>query len=224
MTTSYIPPRDADFNVWISNFSAVGAATPSVFGLTTAQVTAIGGVTSSFSAALLLSSDPSTRTPVTVAAKDTARANAELIVRPIAVTISRNAGISNGHKAAIGVTIPIVSPSPVPAPVTAPSIILQSAVIGLLNLAFRDSTSPTVRAKPVGVVGCEVWASVGTVPATDPSQCSFSGIFTKTPLQLPTGPQGGKVVTVFARWSNRSGPGGVAAVGPWSGPLTTYSL
>ena len=224
MSTPYIPARDADFDTWLLNFSTVGAAAPATYGLSGGQVTAIGGVQTAFASAYLLAIDPSTRTPVTVAAKDTARANAEAVVRPIAVTISLSAAISNGEKAAIGVTIPSVVPSPVPPPVTAPSILLQSAVIGLLNLAFRDSTSPTVRAKPAGVIGCEVWASVGTVAAIDPSQCAFVGMFTKTPLQLPTGAVGGKVVTVFARWANRSGAGGVAATGPWSGALTTHSL
>lgn len=224
MSTSYIPPRDADFELWLSNFRAVVAASPTAYGVTTAQVTALTAVSTTFSSALTTSTDPATRTPVSVAAKDTARVNAEAIARPIAVSISRNQGISDAFKAAAGVTIAIISPSPVPAPVTAPSIILQSAVVGLLNLAFRDSTSPTVRAKPVGVVSCEVWASVGTVASTDPSQCRFMGLFTKTPLQLPTGVEGGKVVTVFSRWSNRSGPGGVASVGPWSARLTTFSL
>lgn len=224
MSTPYIPPKDADFNSWLLNFSNVAVANPSNYGLSGGEVTAITGVQSAFYSAYALAINPATRTSVTVAAKDVARINAESVVRPLAVRISKSAAVTNGDKAAIGVTIPSLVPSPVPPPVTAPAIILESAVIGLLNLAFRDSTAPLVRAKPVGVIGCEVWASVGTVAATDPAQCAFFGMFTKTPLQLPTGPAGGKVVTVFCRWSNRSGVGGVAAVGPWSSPLVTHSL
>lgn len=224
MSTPYLPPQDALFLLWLANFSSVAAASPVIYGLNGGQVTAIQTADIDFAAAYTLAIDPGTRTPTTVAAKDTARTNAEAVVRPICVTISRSAAISNGDKTSIGVTVPTVVPTPVPAPVTAPVIALSSAVVGLLNLFFRDSTSPTVRAKPSGVKGCELWASVGTVPAVSPQQCSFMGMFTKTPLQLPTGLVGGKVVTVFARWANGSGPGGVASVGPWSAPLTTFSL
>jgi hypothetical protein len=91
-------------------------------------------------------------------------------------------------------------------------------------MQFRDSTDPERRAKPIGVIGCELWASTGAAFATDPAQCSFVGMFTRTPLQMPTGAEGGKKVTVFARWVNRSGPGGHSATGPWSTPLQAFSL
>jgi hypothetical protein len=146
-------------------------------------------------------------------------------VRPYAIAIRNNSGVSNLDKVAVGVTVPDITPTPIPAPATAPALILVLAQVGLHELQYRDSLSPLVKRKPFGVIGCQIWRAVGTVAATDPAQAVYYATATKTPfLSQFTGSEAGKHCTYFGRWANRSGPSGIADVGPWSVPMTVIVL
>jgi len=216
MATTYIPARDVDFNDWLLNFSTLLTAAPATYGLSAPDAVIVAGQQTAFSAALALATNPATRTSVTVASKDAARASAEAIVRPYAVNISLNPAVTNGNKVAIGVTVRSNIPTPIPAPVTPPSIQLVSATPLVQQLQVRQVGS-TSKAKPAGCIAIEIARSVGTVPATDPAQLTIIGQYGKTPLiQNFTEPDQGKIVTYAARYRTRSGPAGVSQAGPWS--------
>jgi hypothetical protein len=174
-----------------------------------------------FSAALTASTDPSTRTPVTVAAKDAARASAEFIVRPYAVQISLNPSVTNGDKVSIGVTVRSNTPTPIPAPVT-PCVIALLSATPLVHQLQITPLGASNKAKPQGCIAIEVARSVGTVAATDPNQLAIVGQYGKTPLiqSFLAGDQG-KICTYAARFRTRSGPAGVSQAGPWSA-LTSF--
>lgn len=212
----YIPKSDSGFASWLSNFSALLTASPTTYGLSAPDAVVVAAENTAFQSALTAASDPTTRTSVTVAAKDAARATAESIVRPFAVSISLNATVSNGDKTAIGVTVRSTTPTPIPAPVAVPSIELIKATPLVQQLQIRQ-TGSTSKAKPAGAVSIEVARSIGTVPATDPDQLQIVGQYGKTPLlqNFVAGNQG-KVVTYAARYRTQSGPGGVSQAGPWS--------
>ena len=217
----YIPQPDAEFSAWLLNFATLLVASPTTYGLSSTEATATAAVNTTFQAAYTAAIDPSTRTPVTVQAKNDARAQAEATVRPYAVDISRNPAVQNEDKTAIGVNLPNSIRTPIPAPVTAPNAELVGSMPGVHRLQIRDSATPTTKAKPPGVTGCEIWVNVGTVAATDPAQAALKRISTKTPTQLDyASDQRGKIATYFLRWVTRSGPGGVAQTGPWSAPQT----
>lgn len=219
MATSYIPAKDADFNSWLTNFSALLTATPLVFGLTAPDAVSVDTVKDAWATAYTAATDPGTRTSATVAAKDAARASAEAVVRPLAVRISLNPSVTEENKIAIGVTVRAFPPSPIPAPVVAPVISHVSSAPGLTRLAFK-ATGAAGKAKPFGAIGVEIYRSVGTVPAVDPAQATFVGTYTKTPFaQVFMAGDAGKTATFFARFVTRSGPAGVAQAGPWSAPL-----
>lgn len=212
----YLPTKDVDFNNWLTNFSTLLTAAPATYGLAAPDAVAVAAQQSAFAAALTAATDPGTRTSVTIAAKDAARASAEFVVRPFAVAISLNASVDNADKTAIGVTVRSVTPTPVPAPVAVPSIELVKATPLIQQLQVRQVGS-TSKAKPAGVIAIEIARSIGTVAATDPAQLSIVGQYGKTPLlqSFGSGDQG-KVCTYAARYRTRSGPGGVSQAGPWS--------
>lgn len=219
MANPYLPAADASFDVWLLNFSLKLTAAPADFGLLAADATAVAGVTTTWSAAYLEAVTPATRTPVAIAAKDTARASAEAMVRPYASRISVNPAVTDANKILIGVTVRNTVPTPIPPPTTAPSLTLNSAISGVQTLAFAQPAA-LGKAKPYGVIGVQLFASIGTVPATDPDQAIFVSQVTKSPTVQTFAPSEiGKKVTWFARWVTRSGPGGIAQVGPWSDPL-----
>lgn len=217
----YIPAKDADFDAWLLNFTTLLTAAPITYGLTAPDAVTCAAQYTAWHPAYLAATDPGTRTPVTVAAKDAARVTAEQVIRPYAQEISKNAAVATGDKVAIGVNLPNNSPVPIPPPVTFPQLSFRSAEPLVHILQWQDSGLGTGKQKPFGAIGCELYRAVGTVPAVDPLQAVYSGTFTKSPLRSTFEPtQVGKLCTYFARWITRSGPGGVAQVGPWSAPLT----
>lgn len=221
----YIPPTDADFDAWLLNFTTLLTAAPATYGLTAPDAVACAAQYTAWHPAYLLAIDPSTRTSVTVAAKDAARVTAEQVLRPFAIQISLNQAVLPGDKVAIGVNLPNNTPVPIPPPLTFPQLSFRSAEPLVHILQWQDSGLGTGKKKPFGAIGCELYRSIGTVPATDPDQADYSGTFTKSPLRSTFTPaQVGKVCTYFARWITRSGPGGVAQTGPWSAPLTVSVL
>lgn len=220
MAVPYIPNKDADFNDWITNFSTLITANPTNYGLVAGDATIIAAVKTTWSAAYLAATNPTTRTSATIATKDGARASAEATCRPYAIRIRNNSSVSDALKIGVGVTVPNTTPTPIPAPVTAPANSLVSAIPLDTTLAYKEVGS-LGKAKPFGAIGVQVYRAVGTVAAVDPDQCDYVGTATKTPYhQTFDAADQGKVCTIFTRFSTRSGPGGVSQVGPWSSPLT----
>lgn len=217
---SYIPPRDADFDTWLQNFSALITAAPATYGLAAPDAVIIAAAYASWHPAFVLATDPVTRTSPTVAAKDAERAAATATVRPYAVQISRNAAVSDLDKVAVGVNLPNNAPVPIPPPATYPIPGLRSAAPLTHLLGYQDSGAPSGKSKPYGVIGAEVYRAIGTVPAVDPGAATYWGTVTKAPFTSPfQAGDVGKVCTYFLRWTTRSGPSGVAQKGPFSAPL-----
>lgn len=216
----YIPAKDADFDSWLLNFSALLTATPLAFGLTAPDAVEVAAVTTTWTTAYAAATNPATRTSPTVAAKDAARVAAEATVRPFATAISRNDAVTNANKVAIGVNLPNNAPVPIPPPTTAPALELKQGQPLAHVLAYKDTDLGNTKAKPYGSIGVQLWRNVGAVPATDPAQCTYQGTWTKSPNRSEFEPsQQGKIATYFARFVTRSGAGGVAYTGPWSAPL-----
>lgn len=224
MSANYIPTSFSGFDGWLTNFSALLTAAPTDYGLVSGNAVTVAAQQVAYHAAYIAANDPSTRTSPTVAAQLAARQLAELIVRPFAVLISQNPAVSDELKSDIGVTVRAVVRTPVPAPTTSPALALVSAMPGVLNVDYRDSTTPMSKAKPAGVIGMQVYLAVGTVPAVDPAQTTYRNVVTKSPTQIDTTGNAGKVYTIFSRWVTRGGVGGQAYTGPWSAPLVTNAV
>jgi hypothetical protein len=219
-STSYLPATFVGFADWLANFSTLLTASPTTYGLTPTDATAVAAQNTSYQAAYTAASDPTTRTSVTVAAQSAARTAAEAVVRPLAVSISLNSGVTDDDKVAIGVTVRKMVPTPVPPPLTFPTLSLVAGAHLQHTLTYRDSATPTSKAKPPGVTGIEIWRSVGAVPSTDPSQATFYTRWTKAPnVSTFDPPDVGKVCTYWARWVTQGGPGGAQQSGPWAPPL-----
>lgn len=217
----YIPAKDAEFQAWLLNFSTLLTATPVVYGLLAGDAVIVAGLYTQWNAAYEVASSPGTRTAPTIAAKDAARAEATSKVRPYAQQIRLNAAVSNEDKLAIGVNLVNNTRPPIPAPSMAPALAFESATPFVQTLRYSNPEEPDGKAKPVGAIGVEIHRAVGTVAAVDPDQARYIGTVTKSPFrQTFVAGEVGKQATYFARYVTRSGPGGVASVGPWSAPLT----
>lgn len=216
---SYVPPKIADFALWLDNLASLVAANPTDYGLVTGDATIISGANTSFQGAYAISSNPSTRTSGAVANTNAARLAATGTVRPYCQQISKNMGVSDSLKLGIGLNLPNNAPVPVPPITDVPQLIQLPSAAGVTVWGYKQGGSSSGKAKPFGAAGLEIWRNVGTVAATDPAQCSLMATVTKSPQQFSNDPAvPGKVMTFFARWTTLSGPAGQAQKGPWSLP------
>lgn len=216
----YIPPKDADFDAWIENFSSLITAAPATYGLTSGDATAIAGVTTSWSDAYALVTSPSTKTATTVQAKNVARITALNTVRPYAQTIGLNAGVSADNKVALGLNPRTSTPIPITTPTTYPTLTVANALPLQHVLRYRDQmASPSVKAKPYGVIQIQLYGTASVTPITDPSLLALQQVTTKSPLlqAWPSGDTGQKAYYA-ARWVTRKG-----LVGPWS-PIVSFTI
>lgn len=212
MTTPYIPAKDAQFLAWLDNFDDLTSVNFAAYGLSGGEAASITTVRTDFDNAYATASNPATRTPVTVALKDTQKATALATVRPLAQKIRNNPAVSDMTRVALGLTVPDTAPSPIPAPTTFPLLDILRATPGQHWLQYRDSATPTTKAKPFGATQMELWSTIGTVAAPTPVAATFLGLVTKSPVSVVLNPGDvGKVATYFARWSTQRG-----LVSPWS--------
>lgn len=213
MSTPYIPPKDADFANWVSNFSTMITASPTTYGLVAADAVTIAAVQSAFATAYSAAINPSTRTPTTVQAKNVAKLNALSTCRPYAQQIANNAGVSSANKIALGLNPRTNPPTPITAPTTNPVVSVPSMINLGHILRYRDSlASPSVKAKPAGAVAMELRCSVSATPLTNPDTLAYVGLVTKAPFtQTFSSGDIGKQAYYAGRWVTRKG-----LVGPWS--------
>lgn len=216
MATNYIPNKDADFDNWLDNFSSLITAAPAVYGLIAADAVIIAAQQVAFEVAYTAAINPATRTPQTVQAKDTAKANSLAVVRPYSQRIANNAGVSSANKIALGLNPRTNSPTPVPAPNTTPDLTVQGVSSAGVILRYRDSVAaPKIKAKPFGATALDlrVVAGSGTPTATVDVSSPTAGLFTKSPMMINTGTAtAGTVLNFAGRWVTRKGLAG--AFGP----------
>lgn len=214
--SSYIPSRDADLGQWAANFSTLVSASPALYGLTAGDAATIATYVNAFTAALAVVNNPATKTKATVANKDGAKAAMLDIVRPYAITVRNNNGVSNSDKTALGLTLPDQTPSPIPAPVTAPLLNVIGATPGVHTLRYADANTPDKRSKPAGAIGLQLFVAIASGVINDPAVAPFRAFVTRQPYGINFNPaDNGKIATYFARWQNRKGE-----VGPWSNAVS----
>lgn len=205
-TASYIPPKDADFLAWALNFSTLITATPTAFGLIAGQATTYATLYATFNTALAAASNPATRTKVTVAAKNVARAALERNTRLLAGVVQGFPTITPSQLASLGLTVRSPARPPIPVPTTAP--ILSIVQNGPLTSAvrFADTATPASRAKPFGATGLQLYVKYGTVAPVSVADCTLLGIFTKNPVVVNwPAAQAGMQAWIIARWITRKG-------------------
>jgi hypothetical protein len=104
------------------------------------------------------------------------------------------------------------SPPRPPRAATRPVGLVSTAQRLRHEIRFFDEATPTRKAKPDGVMGCEIWVKVGTTPPTDPSECTFLALDTASPyLAEFDGADAGKTAYHMLRWVTTRGE-----KGPWS--------
>ena len=215
MSTDYIPRPDADYNAWIANFVTYANANLAGLGLVAADMTPVTTAQATWNTNFAANIAAQATAEGARANKDGARTTLTATIRPLVRRLQASTAVSDPERASLGITIPDPGSTPVAPPTTSPTCTIGCGERLRHTLDFRDSVTPTSRAKPAGVIGAEVWVkltAIGAPTPGDPADFDFLALDTSTPyLAEYAGPDGGKNANYILRWVNSRGQ-----KGPWS--------
>lgn len=208
---AYLPTSDNGLLDWALNFATLIVASPTTYGLEAEQAGGYQAQAQFFESALQAAIEPSTRTPVTVQAKNDAKTQLVELSRGLAMIVTNHPGVTNEQRVALGLTVRDREPSPVPPPSGSPDIDVLLVTGRTVTVRLHDASTPG-RRKPANVAGAAVFSFVGETAPADPAVWTFQGNTTRTrfDVSFPADVPAGAKVWITAFWFNRrmqSGPG-----------------
>ncbi|MBI9015961.1 MAG: hypothetical protein JEZ07_01745 [Phycisphaerae bacterium] len=212
--SDYIPRGDAEFQLWLQNFTAYANEHLADLGLETADIAPIINDLAAFANAMDTHIAARQAAQAARQTKNAARTQAESAARALVRQLQASPVVDNTEKTALGITVPGQNHH---------SGGIETRPIGSVDtsqrlrheIRFVDEATPTRRAKPAGVMGCEIWVKVsvpGDPAPIGPDELSFVTLDTASPYIVEyDGADGGKTAHYMLRWVKTNGQ-----KGPWS--------
>ena len=200
----FIPSREADLLAWSQNLydllTAIDA--PASYGITADQVAPFATAQEAFKAAYAAATTPATRTPPSIATKNTAKKAMIASVRPLVAALQVSAAMNDAKRRTLEIPVRDREPSPVPPPTQMPRLTVTSVTGRVLNLDIRDEEGK--KQKAPGATGLWLYSFVGENPSGDLTQWRFNGGSGKWNPQIafPETVAPGTPVYVTALWIN----------------------
>jgi hypothetical protein len=212
MNRDPLPRADGDFDAWQAVFIGYLNLNGVPLGLTPAQCAAPTAPQAAWTADYAASLNPAAATPAVTAQKREARAALEAVLRPLVREIQALPTTTDEQRVAMGLHVHATGHAPAPVPSTARLATVDTSRRLQHVVHFRDSASPHSKAKPAGVLGCEIWAKVGGPPPASVAELVYLATDTATPYLAEYDiAQAGETVYYWLRWVNTRGQ-----TGPWS--------
>ncbi len=210
--TSFIPQAEGNFDAFARQFVNQLAADPAEYEMSAERVKALQTQLAEWDKKYAAAVKARDAAKAATESKDEARRQLEETVRSAAKLIQANDEVTNAARDAAGLPVHKTTRTPVPVPQTFPT----GTVIGTdrleLTLMYSDVATPTRKARPYGVRGCEVYVAVADNPPTNPEDYRFVAFSTRTPELIKfKSDDGGKTANILIRWVNTKGE-----PGPWS--------
>ena len=210
--SNYIPRADSEFNTWQTNFLNYVGANLASLGLTAADLTPLTTAQTSWGSDYTAHVTAQTAASSALQTKETSRDSFETSLRSLVRRLQGLPTLTDAQRAAMNITLRETTRTANAVPDTRPVATVDTSQRLRHTISFTDETTPNTRAKPDGVMGCEIWVKVGDPAPTDPSQLQFLGTDTRTPYVAEYGGEdAGKVAHYMLRWVNTKGE-----QGPWS--------
>ncbi len=211
-TTDFIPRSDPEFNLWQNNLVTESEANMIPWGLTEPDLAPVKVLKTKWESAFLAASNKQNRTSAEVQAKGDARGVYEPALRNfVAEFLANNGKVSDADRTRLGITVRSESRTASPVPASSPVGRVDFSVLLQHTVNFSDEATPTSRAKPTGVHGCEIWMKIGEAPATV-NELTYLATSTASPHIVSFGESdAGKKAHYRLRWVNTRGERG-----PWS--------
>lgn len=212
----YIPRSDTEFQAWVDNFVTYAQTHLAELGLGIPDVVPIATGRADFDTKMSANFTAQQAAQSARQAKDASRDQIESLIRQLVRQLQASGDVDNSERAAIGITVPdTIRTTAVGGISTRPIGAVDTSQRLRHEIRFTDEATPTSRAKPAGVMGCEIWvkvAAVGEAPPASADELSFLSMDTASPyIIVYDGKDGGKTAHYMLRWVKSSGE-----KGPWS--------
>jgi hypothetical protein len=208
----YIPRPDSDFNTWQANFLNYVGANLATLGLTAADLTPLTSSQTDWSNNYAAHIAAQTAAEGALQTKKNTRDLYESSLRSLVRRIQGLPTLTDAQRAEMSISLRETPRTVTGVPNTRPVATVDTSQRLRHTISFTDETTPESRAKPDGVMGCEIWVKIGDPAPTDPDQLQFLGTDTRTPyIATYSGQEAGKVAHYMLRWVNTKGE-----QGPWS--------
>ena len=211
MGQDWFPKVDGDIAPWLTNFLTIANANLTALHLTGADLLPVQQALDNWRD---LYDTHTTAQAAALAARDGKDGGIEAIeaaLRPLVNKIQATPGVTDPIRHSLGITVRSTTRTAVGEPTTRPVGPVDTSQRLRHTIAFVDELTPTSRAKPEGVSGCEIWVKVGDAP-TGPSQVAYLALDTRSPYVAEyDDADAGKVAHYMLRWLSTRGERG-----PWS--------
>jgi hypothetical protein len=211
-TTDFIPGADNLFLTWLKTLLAYVQTKQSAWNIPQAPLNELKTLSADFENALAVSGNPTTRTKVSIQAKNDARKAVESKTRLfLKAYVTFNPVVTDADRDAMNLPIHKTTHTPVPVPKTTVEAEVSLPSPGVVEISFHDAASGH-RAKPDGVHGAEIAWAILSAPPVDWKELTSSSFDTRSPQRLTfSGDERGKTLYFALRWENTRGE-----KGPWS--------
>ena len=211
----YIPGSDTEFQAWASNFITYASVHAVELGIDPAVMVPIVADFTDFATKMAANVAAQQAAQAARQAKDGSRDTLESAIRQLVRQLQASGDVDDSERAALGITIPDTIPTAAGGIDTRPIGMVDTSQRLRHEIRFVDEATPTSRAKPRGVMGCEIWVKVAAqaeAPPADPGELSFVSMDTASPyIAEYDGADGGKTAHYMLRWIKTGGE-----KGPWS--------
>lgn len=212
----YIPGSDTGFQAWVDNFATYASAHLVELGIALPDIMPILAGRADFDTKMSANVTAQQAAQSARQAKDTSRDALESLIRALVRQLQASGDVDNSERAALGITVPdTIRTTAVGGISTRPVGVVDTSQRLRHEIRFTDEATPTSRAKPAGVMGCEIWVKVAAVGEAAPSsadELSFISMDTASPYVVEyDGKDGGKTAHYMLRWVKTNGE-----KGPWS--------
>ena len=202
----YIPARDTEYTVWLSNFVTFLSTQGAALGLTAEQISTMQGLLGSWNASFDSSVAARLTARSAIQEKDADRTGSEQFARVLAMILQNNPDMTDAQRAAAGLTIRGES-SPMPESAA------QEIDPPLLLLDFSKRRQMTIHwgvnpenernnGLPEGMRGAKLYFHIGGIP-TDESDWQWLADDTRSPFIHSLGNNEPWTVAYRAQWFDR---------------------
>lgn len=211
-SVDYIPNSDTEFSAWVKNFLDYLGANLTKLGLVAADLTPLETALTTWDTTYSANIAAQAAAQGTRQTKDAARNDLEALVRTLAKRLQASVAVLDADRQSLGLNVRSTTRTAAAAPTSRPVATVDTRQRLQHTVSFVDELTPTSRAKPNGVAGCEIWVKIGGAAPVDPSELHYLAMDTRTPYTATfEGTDGGKMAYYMLRWVNTR-----SERGPWS--------
>lgn len=214
----YIPSTDIKFDLWQQNLLGNIKENQSAWELKADRLATLESKQVVWNTAFSKATNKNDRTSADIMGKSTALTDYKKEIRAfVSEYLAKSSLISDGDRTRMGLTVKSGTRTASPFPSTYPLAIVDFSVRMQHTLRLSDSATPLRKAKPTGIIGCEVWVKIGGEAPKDASELSYTAICTGNYYVAKyDGNQAGLTVYYWLRWVNTRGERG-----PWSHTISS---